>query len=101
MIAPAFDLNRGFLQAVEDLPVQELVAELCSDMAASLRAAANALPWDIDTSICRSLDTICSTPWRFIPMPLPSKIVVQFVTSSYNNWYHYSGLGQRLGVTLN
>src|ERR687890_2867388 len=60
VIAPGADDHLSFLEAVEDLQLQALVPELCSEMAASLQASATLLPWASCTSIWRSLAIICS-----------------------------------------
>src|SRR5918993_21342 len=60
VIAPGADDDLSFLEAVEDLQLQALVLELCSEMAASLQASATPLPWASCTSIWRSLAIICS-----------------------------------------
>src|SRR5918997_465211 len=60
VIAPRADDHLSFLEAVEDLQLQALVPELCSEMAASLQARAMLLPCASCTSIWRSLAMICS-----------------------------------------
>src|SRR5918997_2549926 len=60
VIAPRADDHLSFLEAVEDLQLQALVPELCSEMAASLQARAMLLPCASCTSIWRSLAIICS-----------------------------------------
>ena len=60
VIAPGSDHDLSLLEAVEDLQLQALVPEFCSEMAASLQASAMLLPWASCTSIWRSFAMICS-----------------------------------------
>src|SRR5918993_247247 len=60
VIAPGADDHLSFFQTVEDLQLQALVPEFCSEMAASLQARAMLLPCASCTSIWRSLAMICS-----------------------------------------
>src|ERR671916_548812 len=60
VLAPCPDHDLCLPQAVEDLELQALVLELCSESSASLQASARLLPCAICTSICRSFATICS-----------------------------------------
>ena len=54
------DHHLSLLEAVEDLQLQALIPELCSEMAASLQAGALLLPWANCTSIWRNMAMICS-----------------------------------------
>src|SRR5918997_7058448 len=60
VVLPSAEDHLGLLEAVEDLQLQALVPELCSEMAASLQASAMLLPWASCTSIWRSLAITCS-----------------------------------------
>jgi len=44
VFSPLLDDDLGFLQAVEDLTVQELVAQFCSEIPASRQAIGVGLP---------------------------------------------------------
>src|ERR687889_133082 len=57
---PCSDHDLCLPQAVEDLELQALVLELCSEISASLQASVRLLPCAIWISICRSFATICS-----------------------------------------
>jgi hypothetical protein len=59
-VLPQGDYGLGFLERVEDLLAQALVAQLCSEISASLHAKAKLLPWTVCTSIWRSFNTTCS-----------------------------------------
>ncbi len=58
VIAPGADDHLSFFQAGEDLQLQVLVLEFCSEMAASLQASATLLPGANCISICCSLAII-------------------------------------------
>ena len=60
VIAPGADDDLSFFQAVEDLQLQALIPELCSEMVASLQASAMLLPWANWTSIWQNVAIICS-----------------------------------------
>src|SRR5829696_9066360 len=60
VIAPGADDHLSLFQAVDDLQLQALVPELCSEMAASLQASEMLLPWASCTSIWRNVAIICS-----------------------------------------
>ena len=60
VIAPGADDDLSFLETVEDLQLQALVPEFCSETAASLQASAMLLPWASCTSIWRNFAIICS-----------------------------------------
>src|ERR671913_2259075 len=60
VVPPGADDHLSFFEAVEDLQLQALVPELCSEMAASLQASAILLPWASCTSIWRNVAMICS-----------------------------------------
>jgi hypothetical protein len=62
------DDNLSFFQAVEDLSIEELIAELCCDISAVRQASGADLPCAIDTSIWRSSVTICSALNLFFGM---------------------------------
>ena len=57
VVSPGRDHDLRLPQAVEDLPLQALVLELCSEISASLQARAMLLPCTSCTSICRSFAT--------------------------------------------
>jgi hypothetical protein len=60
MISPRSSDHLGFFEIVEDLELQALVLELCSETAASLQANAMRAPWANCTSIWRNVAIICS-----------------------------------------
>jgi hypothetical protein len=60
VFAPSLDDNLSFFRAVEDLSVEQLIAEFCCDISAARQASGVDLPCAIDTSIWRSSVTICS-----------------------------------------
>src|SRR5215213_638528 len=60
VIRPGPDHDLSLFQAVEDLPLQALVPEFCSERPASLQASARLFPCAICTAIWRSLTTLCS-----------------------------------------
>ena len=60
VIALGADDHLGLIHAVEDLQLQALVPELCSEMAASLQASAMLLPWASCTLIRRNVTIACS-----------------------------------------
>ena len=60
VIAPSPNDHLSLLEAIEELQLQALIPELCSEMAASLQASAMLLPWASCTSIWRSLAMIYS-----------------------------------------
>jgi hypothetical protein len=60
VIAPGTDHDLTLFQAVEDLQLQALIPELCSELATSLQASAMLLPWASCTSIWRGFAMICS-----------------------------------------
>ena len=64
--APAFDHDRGLRQRVEDLAVEQFVAELTSATPIALTASATGRPCAVSTSTCRSLLTISSAVCRFL-----------------------------------
>src|SRR5215212_5863498 len=70
VVLPCSDHDLRLAQAVEDLPLQALVLELCSEISASLQASARLLPCAICTSICRKLATICSA-LQFFRLAIP------------------------------
>ena len=60
VLTPLLDHDPYLLHAVEDLAVEQLVSELCSEISASLRVSATGFPCDISTSTCHEFLTICS-----------------------------------------
>jgi hypothetical protein len=50
-VLPQGDYRLGFLERVEDLLAQALVAQLCSKISTSLHANAKLLPWAVCPSI--------------------------------------------------
>src|SRR5919112_3692695 len=84
VIAPGADDHLSFFEAVEDLQLQALVPELCSEMPASLQASAMLLPWASCTSIWRNLAMICSELNLFFGMG-GSLVPGQFSQSTWSN----------------
>jgi hypothetical protein len=80
VLAPLLDDDLRFFQAVEDFSIQQLIAELCSDIPASRQATGVAFPCAIETSIWRSSVTICSALNRFFGMT-QAPFQAQFLTS--------------------
>ncbi len=60
VIAPSADDHLSFHKAVEDLQLQALVLELCSEMGALLQVSAMLVPCTTGTLIWRSVAMICS-----------------------------------------
>ena len=58
--SPALDQDLRFVQAVEDLAIQQLVPELCSVTPIFFTAVAIGWPWATITSTWRSSETISS-----------------------------------------
>src|SRR3712207_5599954 len=88
--APGLDQDLRLLQAVEDLPIQQLVPELTSLTPSALTTSATFLPWPSRTSASRSLAMISSArkPLRGIDLP-PNAL--QALTSA---WTDSPGEGQ-------
>ncbi len=71
VISPSADHDLGLCQAVEDLQLQALIPERCSEMAASLQASAMLLPWANCASIWHSVAMICSELNLFLGLGAP------------------------------
>src|SRR3712207_7754271 len=84
MIPPGTHHHLSFSQAVEDLQLQALVPELCSEMAASLQASAMLLPWASCTSIWRNVAITCSGLNLFFGMAV-SLVPGQSSPSTWSN----------------
>jgi hypothetical protein len=69
--APSLDQHLGLLEAVEDLAVEELVPELCSDTPIRRQISPTVLPCAKSTSASRRWLMICSTENRFLDIRLP------------------------------
>jgi hypothetical protein len=68
VLSPLLDDNLSFLQAAEDLSIEQFIAEFCCDISAARQASGADLPCAIDTSIWRSSVTICSALNLFFGM---------------------------------
>ena len=66
MPAPALDDDLGLLERVEDLAVEQLVAEFTSVTPIERIASATVRPCAVSTSTCRSFATISSAVCRFL-----------------------------------
>ena len=66
VLPPALDDDLGLRQRVEDLAVEQFVAELTSVTPIALTASATGRPCAVSTSTCRSLLTISSAVCRFL-----------------------------------
>src|SRR5918998_201056 len=84
VVLPSANDHLGLLEAVEDLQLQALVPELCSEMAASLQASATLLPWASCTSIWRNVAMICSGVNLFFGMGV-SLVPGQSSQSTWSN----------------
>src|ERR671912_682415 len=69
---PALDDDLGLLERIEDLAVEQLVAELTSVTPIERIASATDCPCAVSTSTCRSLATISSGLCRFLDIGLSS-----------------------------
>ena len=89
VLPPLLDDDLSFFQTVEDLSIEQLIAQLCCDIPASRQAIAVGLPCAIDTSIWRSSVTICSALNLFFGMTgsFPSSF-------SHNAWFKKARSGQ-------
>ncbi|HZL38931.1 MAG TPA: hypothetical protein VFC45_01470 [Pseudolabrys sp.] len=92
-LAPLLDDDQGFLQAVEDLSIEQLIAQLCCDISAVRQASGADLPRAIDPSIWRSTIAICSALNLFFGMTssFPSSF-------SHNAWFKKARAGHKLNV---
>jgi len=80
--APLLDQDARFIQAVEQLTFQKLIAKILSLVPASRQAIIKSLPCDVLTSISRNFATICSG-LRRIPPYRETLICVSTVLSKY------------------
>jgi len=69
--APLLDQNLSLLETVEDLAVQELVPELCSDIPMRRQISPTVFPCASSTSASRRRWMICSNENRFLDICLP------------------------------
>src|SRR6476660_240112 len=71
LTAPAFDEDLGFLQRIEEFPVQELIPQLCSEIPSFRQASTTASPLPSSISMVRNCPMISSAVYRFRAMPPP------------------------------
>ena len=71
LTAPAFDEDLGFLQRIEEFPVQELIPQLCSVMLSLRHASTTPSPLPSSISMVRNCPMISSAVYRFRAMPPP------------------------------
>ena len=92
VLAPSLDQDLRLAQAVEDLPVEQLVPELTSLTPSALTTSATFLPCPSRTSASRSLAMISSArkPFRGIDLPPNAP---QALTSA---WTDSAGEGQHV-----
>ena len=68
--APSLDEHLSLLERVEDLAVEQLVSELCSDMPIRRQISPTVIPWLKRTSASRRWPMICSTEKRLFAIYL-------------------------------
>jgi hypothetical protein len=72
MTSPAFDEDVGFVQRIEEFPVQHFISQFCSMMLNLRQASTTANPLPISISMVRRCLMISSAVYRFRAMPPPS-----------------------------
>ena len=72
---PSLDQHLGFLEAVEDLSIEQLVPKLCSVTPRERQTFPTVWPCAKATSASRSFPMICSTVCFFFAIPSSSKAV--------------------------
>jgi len=71
LTAPALDEDFGFVQRIEEFPVQQLIPQLCSVMPSFRQASAIPMPLPASISTVRRWQMISSTVYRVRAMPPP------------------------------
>jgi hypothetical protein len=74
---PSFDDDLGFFQRVEQLPVEKLIAYVCSVIPSFRQASSTASPLPVSSSIVRRCWIISSGVYRFLGMTLTSLVAAQ------------------------
>ena len=72
--SPGLDHNLGLVERVEDLPVEQFIAQFTSVTPIARIASTTAWPCDVSTSTCRSFATISSAVCLFLPISVSSSV---------------------------
>jgi hypothetical protein len=71
LTAPAFDEDLGFVQRIEEFPVQQLTTQFCSVIPDFRQTSAMPRPLPVAISGVRRCPMIASVVYRFRAMPPP------------------------------
>ena len=69
--SPALDEDLGFVQRIEEFPVQQFISQFCSVMLSLRHASTTANPLPNSISMVRKCPMISSAVYRFRAMPPP------------------------------